>query len=287
MPTTTPLNQSDIFRLFHRLPSPVEALLRKYPDASFVAGGYIRAVIAGEEISDIDLFAPSKEAAREYCDFLRTSYPGARAVETENAVTVIPKELPFTLQVIHRWNFAHPEQVIASFDFTIAQAIIYLSGPYVEKRGICCPHYYEDLAAKRLVYTAPHREEEAGGSFLRLLKFQKRGYSAPLPSIAGVLQRIFAKVGKQAWEAGETFQTDVILGLLREVDPLIAASEPLRDTARVTELPPLPVPTLCGNSATGTSTGVSSIDPGSIIVDSLTDLWRRKNDDVTDLGGNR
>ena len=51
-----------------------------------------------------------------------------------------------------------------------------MGGEYV---GLCNIRFYPDLAARRLVYTSPLRNEDAGGSILRVLKFYQRGYRIP------------------------------------------------------------------------------------------------------------
>ena len=90
--------------------------------------------------------------------------------------------------------------------------------------SVCHDRFYEDLAAKRLVYLSPERNEDAGGSLLRLLKFHRRGYSAPLWSVGAVVARMLGGVDKDSgmMHGTEGQRAAVITGLLREVDPLRA-----------------------------------------------------------------
>ena len=83
--------------------------------------------------------------------------------------------------------------------------------------------FYPDLAAHRLVYTFPKREEAVGGSILRVRKFLQRGYNIQAWSLAGVISRLLIAVEKDSILAknGEQGLTKVITGLLREVDPLV------------------------------------------------------------------
>jgi hypothetical protein len=97
---------------------------------------------------------------------------------------------------------------------------------------VCAEDYHADLAAKRVVYCAPQREEEPGGSLLRLLKFAGRGYSAPLDSVAAILARLTADVPSGT----EIERAATILTRLREVDPA-APEESVTPTAPPPEIP--------------------------------------------------
>jgi hypothetical protein len=243
------LNQFDLFFIRNRLPRDVRDLLIAYGESAvtadltlpaklFLAGGFIRSVIAKEEINDVDLFASNKVVAHGVANELADKFK-SRVYSTDNAYTVRAK--PFTLQVIHRWTFPSPEECVKSFDYTIARAAVWASAS-VDAHGntshtwasACDPSYYEDLAARRLVYRSPVREEAAGGSLLRLLKFYRRGYTAPLDTIAAVMSRMAVKIDHKAILAGavsngtsEEKQIEkVLLGLLHEVDPNSVTNDP-------------------------------------------------------------
>ncbi len=248
------LTPTDLEWAVKRLPKKVKKLLRDRPNKLFLAGGYIRSRITGEKVSDIDLFAPSYEEAKEaITDFNVDGFVNEDGsnrqeiidqfkgfiLETENAFTA--KGQQPMVQVIHRWTFSNPEDAIQSFDFTIAKAAIWWNGD--SWMSVCHPHYYADLAGKRMVYTSPVREESPGGSLLRVLKFYQKGYRIPLDSLAAVIarlvngidfskvdnhdQRVISKYGPFANK--EQALTFVISGLLREVDPNIDpdAAQPL------------------------------------------------------------
>jgi hypothetical protein len=218
------LTWHDLQFCLRRAPRVVLTTLKANPDKIFVAGGFIRSVIANEHINDVDMFVGSKEFGKQIADQL-AEVAKRKVHETDNAYTVSVGGT--VVQIIHRWTFDKPADCISSFDFTIAQAAFWFRAGSNEGddrvfaanwESICCDRFYSDLAAKRLVYTAPDREEEAGGSFLRLLKFYSRGYRAPLDSVAGVIARMTSSV---KWEQidGEDRAAKVINGLLREVDP--------------------------------------------------------------------
>jgi len=219
------LSLYDLQWALRRCPKQVLELLKDNPKKLFIAGGYVRSIVANEDVADIDLFCGSKVEAKEFADHLVKNAAEKevrnRLHETDNAFTVRGFRLP--LQIIHRWTFAKPEDCLMSFDFTIAMGLIYNDGEKFV--GICHPQFYQDLAAKRLIYTKPIRNEDAGGSMLRVLKFYQRGYRIPLASLGAVMARMTIKIrdnSEACRDEGEMAR--VLTGLLREVDPDIDPS---------------------------------------------------------------
>jgi hypothetical protein len=95
-------------------------------------------------------------------------------------------------------------------------------------RSVSDSRFYSDLAAKRLVYTMPQRNEDAGGSMLRVLKYYQRGYRIPIDSLGSVMARLMMGVRYRAIEENDEKRwhepLEIKLGeeitrLLREVDP--------------------------------------------------------------------
>lgn len=226
------LSPTDLSFVVRRLPHDVRELMVRYP--LFVGGGFIRETIAGGEVKDIDLFGGDKMVLSMVGDLLARSRQ-AKAHITPNAITVLaPPRMP--VQLITRWVFTDPAELVASFDFTVCQAVIWYDHGLRVFRSVCHDDFYADLAARRLAYTFPTREEEAGGSMLRVRKFLGRGYNIQAPSLAGVIARVTQKV---EWDRVNRFTgaeremelTGVIAGLLREVDPLLVVDglEPVNE----------------------------------------------------------
>jgi hypothetical protein len=241
------LRREDLQWCLRRLPKAVLKLLKEQPGKVFVAGGFVRACVAGEPANDIDLFVGSYSDARLCAELLAAKSDEGKVFATENAFTV--KGYPIPVQIIHRWNYTEPEALLRSFDFTIAMGMLWYDaeelGPVrvdhvalvddgVQKgaltlgtrqevtkpagwRSLVHENFYSDLASKRLVYTAPVREEAAGGSMLRVLKFYQRGYRIPLDSLAAVVARLTDKVREHGMT--QAYRAQIITGLLREVDP--------------------------------------------------------------------
>jgi len=216
------LNPHDLLWCVRRLPKPVVALLKAHPGAVFIAGGYVRSRVTGEHVNDIDLFVSSAEDAKRFA--LEVAGGDEKRLHiTPNAITI--KRISPTVQFIHRWTFAAPSDALASFDFTIAAAALWWDGS--RWQSLCDPDYYADLAAKRLIYRKPSRNEDAGGSMLRVLKFYQRGYRIPLDSLGAVVARLVQGVRPGTLPMGrsdgdmEAAWGMVLTGLLREVDPAI------------------------------------------------------------------
>ena len=207
----------DLQWCLRRLPNCVLKILKQYPNTLFVSGGFIRACVAGEDQSDVDLFATTRELACSCAISITDS--DHQLHKTDNAITVKGYRLP--VQFIHRWTFDSAESLIASFDFTISMAAFWWDG--VRWKSITHPRFYPDLAAKRLIYTSPARIEEVGGSMLRVLKFYQRGYRIPLDSLGAVIARLTSAV-RQDEVHTEADVARILSGLLREVDPNVDPS---------------------------------------------------------------
>lgn len=240
--TNDTLRPHDLQFCLKRLHPSVRAMLQKYGAQVCVSGGFIRSCVANEDINDIDLFGPTEETVKAWAAELALSDKGSHKIyETANALSV--KGFGSMVQFIHRWTFSHPTYVVPSFDFTIAQAALWFEDG--EWRSYLHPDFYADLAAKRLVYTSPVRNEDAGGSMLRVLKFYQRGYRIPLESLAAVIARMSAATGVDTtldtliYAEGKTVEeayAKIYTAQLHEVDPQV-------DPTHEAHLPALTPPT--------------------------------------------
>lgn len=223
---TTTLTPKDLQFVVRRIPRDVRDMLTAGP--LFLGGGFIRETIAGGEVKDIDIFGPSTDALQTAAHGLATVREVTPFV-SDNAITLIaPPRMP--VQFITRWMFADAGSLVASFDFTVCQAAIWFDRAAGAWQSQISAGFYPDLAARRLVYTAPQREEEAGGSMMRVRKFLGRGYNIQADSLGGVIARVVAKV-KDIDTLDEYRRGEVIAGLLHEVDPLLVVDglEPINE----------------------------------------------------------
>lgn len=210
------LTKSDLHFVLTRLPKDVRVLAEKH--GLFVGGGFIREVIAGNKPNDIDLFGPSKTVLHCAATELEKARE-ARKFATGNAITLVcAPRIP--VQFITRWLFHTLDEVVNSFDFTVCQAAIgYIDGRWA---SAISRDFYPDLAARRLVYTRPVRDEAPGGSLMRVRKFLARGYSIQAGSLASVVAQLISKVEpSKLATGGNAGLAQVLTGLLREVDPLL------------------------------------------------------------------
>jgi hypothetical protein len=209
------INRQDLYWSVKRLPKKLKDLMQdpEWQPYIFVGGGYLRSIVAGEKINDIDIFVDSQTRAEllahKLCDKKEDIY------KTKNAYTIRDT---IDLQIIHRWVFKKPEDVANSFDFTLCCAVIY--GTEKTFDSYCDSRFYMDIASKRLVYRNPVRNEDAGGSMLRVLKYYQKGYRIPLDSLGNVISRLMDGVKEERMAEGMT-RAQVITSLLVEVDPLI------------------------------------------------------------------
>jgi len=233
------LNKYDLNWCVRRLPYSLRSTLKKYGSQIIVAGGYIRACILNEPINDIDLFVSDKDFAKQVAlDMVQRDEK--RLIITDNAITV--KGMKYPVQFITRWVYDSPDKILGSFDFTICQAAFWWEkfddNNYGKWMSTVSESFYQDLSAKRLIYTNPIREEEPGGSMLRVLKYYQRGYRITIDSFAAVITRLAHGVkfdDRIINYQGELFPLQfhkIIRGLLHEVDPNIDPDHIIED-ARV------------------------------------------------------
>lgn len=214
---STVLTYDDMRRILLLMPKDLRELLKERR-GSFLAGGAIRSIICGEEVSDWDLFGPDKDSLKTWAKVLVADRsPGARLYTTNNAFTVLSSNR-IPVQFISRWTYTGPEQLAFDFDFTICSAVIWWNGS--SWHSVCHPYFYDDLAARRLRYMEPTRDEDAGASILRVNKFLKRGYSISPEEMGKVLARFVFKVRSSGMTVDFDGTKKVVIGLLREVDPL-------------------------------------------------------------------
>lgn len=218
------LSARDVHSVLCRIPADVVAQMRRDPRV-FIAGGIIRALIGGEEPADIDMWGPNKDVLELAATHLEKGRlerkENVRTHRTANAITLLTQgRLP--VQFVFRWEFDSPVDCAESFDFSICSVAIWYSAEDKKFHSTCHDSFYEDLAAKRLVYLAPKRDEDAGGSMLRVLKYLRRGYNIQVDSLGAVCSRLF----KGLWLADDNYKdeaqrTIMLTQLLRAVDPLL------------------------------------------------------------------
>jgi hypothetical protein len=218
----THLTNQDLQFIIRRLPKDISRLIKNHN--LILAGGFIREMIADQKnVKDIDLFGPSSEALSKAASALKTERGSLTNLhKSDNALTLISLgSLP--VQFITRWVFDKPEDCMKSFDFTICQAAIWYNQDFGRWESVCSDKFYSDLAARRLVYTAPQREEEVGGSMLRMVKLVARGYNVQVDSLGMLVARLAKGIRTERVNLQDEEQVGrVLTGLLREVDPMIA-----------------------------------------------------------------
>jgi len=219
----TSLIPEDLHHVVTRLPGDLRKLMTEKP--IFLAGGAIRALVGQEEINDYDLFGHDGIYLEEVARAFAATRTG-RVFKTDNAITVVSSPRK-PVQFITRWTYSDPLKIAESFDFSVAQAVVWYEPSTIVDKGqwksCISENFYADLAAKRLRYLNPVRNEDAGGSMLRVMKFLRRGYSIAPASVGKVIARLLTGVREDnpAWSSGDEYSRAVILtSLLREVDPL-------------------------------------------------------------------
>lgn len=185
----------DLTRVVNRIPSSVKAAFQKetkFP--KIIAGGFIRATVAREEISDLDIFVPTLGQAKDLAFAIQRGQQNPnrelKQTSTENAITI--KGLPVVVQLIHKVPFHNWSDVIGGFDYTICKAAVIVTD-HGNWGSAVDPRFYADLAARRLVYS---RSSTPGGSLVRLLKFTRRGYSIDAENLAALMEAMHSAMNE-------------------------------------------------------------------------------------------
>lgn len=276
---TNKLEKYDFLQAIRRLPDVLTKVMvrQEWVGKVFIGGGYLRSCVENTPINDIDIFTLDSERANQLKEAIVKITPNIKIWKTHNAWTLTLPGSEMVLQIIHRWTFEKPEDVAKSFDFTNCCAVIYttpLSQPLsvltkegrehlnrMQAQGVPLgathsnpDHYqtiyhqwdsyvdgrfYPDVAAKRLTYRQPIRNEDGGGSMIRVLKYYQKGYRIPLEDLAFVIARLLKSVnwansqlferteqieGETYTYLSENYAAKIIKGLLNEVDPNIDPS---------------------------------------------------------------
>lgn len=186
-----PLGPITTDKIIQALPSAVVQAFEKTGLSFYLGGGFIRAIVAGESPSDIDLFVPDQYTADTLADFFANSATPLKPVVHRSANAITIRDAGRPVQIITRWTYSNPEDVIRSFDFTLSQAVLWRD-TFNGWRTLASLDFEDDVINRRLRYTSPLREEEKAGSLIRLFKFYKRGYTPELGTVAAVCARAFA-----------------------------------------------------------------------------------------------
>lgn len=180
------LDKEDLERVVLTMPETIASRMRMYPQV-VLAGGFIRATIAGERPADLDLFYPrtekgdmrAREEAQNVLPWSELKGSDRAYTYTPNLRGQTPEEFGYPVQIIWRWEFPNAYTLMNSFDFTICKAGVWYDPDKKAWQGACHKQFYTDLAAKRIVYAPsavrPDTERNVV-SIARIMKFVSRGY---------------------------------------------------------------------------------------------------------------
>lgn len=180
------LDREDIKKIIYYLPVGLVERMRRLPVKAVLAGGYIRALVSRETVNDIDIFVNSQQEAT-------TLLAGYYSI-TDQSNAHYELDIPGTgvLQVIWRYSFKEPSDILEQFDYTVSKAAIWFDEGNAKQAAdflsLCHGRFYHDLARKALVYESD-REEERLQSIPRLLKYISYGYSIDPSSLGTVMTK--------------------------------------------------------------------------------------------------
>lgn len=191
--TVSTLRAVDVERCIEQLPSAVRDALVRHPEGLVLAGGFVRDVVTGDGVRDIDLFASDEALAVTVANELAVKM-GVGMHSGSNLFTLASSP---PVQVSFCMPFDCPVEVVEKFDFTVCRASLWHDcGVWKSKVD---PRFYPDAAARRLRYCSPDRlEDRPGASLVRILKFYERGYRVSLTSLGRAVARLVRSDAEQS-----------------------------------------------------------------------------------------
>ena len=160
-------------------------MLDVLPCGVWVAGGAIRAFVAGEPIVDIDLGVQTRELGQAVHAIL--TQRGAQLLSQSGASTKFRDEEWGVVDINTVVFVESPTLHISQFDFTITQALVERIGT-----GYLYAHadFFADVASKRLRLSAPTNPVD---TFLRLQKYIQRGYTADKETLEAIAEQVMLR----------------------------------------------------------------------------------------------
>jgi hypothetical protein len=180
-----PMDETDLMKAVRHLPEKIARFLKEFHTETILAGGYLRSIITNEEVNDYDIFCSVDKL--QIKDNIYQSYGTWYSIK-ESANSWLcndPSLAPKPVQFIHRWTFTDAKSLLRYFDFTIAKAAVWYDG--TNWQGVVDKRFYQDLAAKRLVYESGLPGNEGASHITRVFKFIARGYTIENNDLANVL----------------------------------------------------------------------------------------------------
>lgn len=145
-------------------------ILKLYPTDVIVAGGAIRAILAREHITDVDLYVTEEDVQKQIVKNLIENHEFKVVSNTVNSITLVkPNKV---IQIISKIyiDAANPAELFDHFDFTITMAL------YSQTYGLLlAPTFLQDLASRTLYLQNPSLKYPIS-TLVRTLKYKKYGY---------------------------------------------------------------------------------------------------------------
>jgi hypothetical protein len=147
---------------------------------AMVAGGSILSAFTHQDINDIDVYFPSKEAMAKAFLAVTEGWESVYLGHTDKSITLKDRDTEATVQFIYFDYFKTPEQIFEAFDFTVCMAAIELSTfSFVAHQS-----FISDMASRTLHFNRGTRFPYI--SLVRTKKYQERGYKIGKGSLLAI-----------------------------------------------------------------------------------------------------
>jgi hypothetical protein len=152
---TIPMKARMAFTVYCGLPPVLIEAMDKSPVQVLLAGGAVRDIVDGKNPRDFDLFVKNASEAIGIMEcihaFCESSYRESAWSQTSDCTLTawVGNGSKEVIQASYGWCWNEPGDLLDQFDFTVAQAAIWLEGADAVK-GVVGENFERDLKNKRL-----------------------------------------------------------------------------------------------------------------------------------------
>lgn len=163
----------------------------------YIAGGALTSLFSNQEVNDIDVYFPSKEAfthvlkvvynEEEFRSDYDLGYADAIVQHVSRKAVLLTNAHGQKIQFIAHKFYPIGSSIFDDFDFTINMAMVYMHGDYI----VCHNEFFKHLAQRYLQVNTSTSYPLI--SVLRVDKYRKRGYNISKSQMLRLLLAVNAK----------------------------------------------------------------------------------------------
>lgn len=173
------------------LPDSIKRTLQSHPGKLIVAGGFIRSIVRGEPINDIDIFGidyPGMGSLAISLDTLNSYFytPNAKSIKVIKDNGPHPAT-EMKVQFITKYEETSAVATLQNFDFTHSMAAFWFEND--QWTSVCHNNFYNDVC-NSLINFNPEYVGDRVILMKRFLKFSTKGWQYCIKDFAAILAEV-------------------------------------------------------------------------------------------------